>query len=75
MRRYHKVTNQYIQPASHTSIPYKMAYVAFQIYGSEVLEIRKTKNSIPRFERIEVNEHGKNSIYHRERTGNVLQSD
>lgn len=52
-----------------------MAYVAFQICGSEVLEIRKTKNSIPRFERIEVNEHGKNSIYHRERTGNVLQSD
>ena len=49
-----------------------MAYMAFQICGSEVLENR---NNIPRFERIEVNEHGKNSIYHRERTGNVLQSD
>jgi len=33
------------------------------------------ENSIPRFERIEVNRHGKKEIYYRGRTGNVPQSD
>lgn len=37
--------------------------------------IAGTENIIPRFERIEVIEHGKNSIYHRGRTGEVPQSD
>ncbi len=34
-----------------------------------------TENNIPRFERIEVNEHGKKGMYHRVRTGKLPQSD